>query len=65
MECETQVTSEAMTSGGRDPQAPVTECPPLDNSQLSTCDANSPRPTELEITLVTPDLSPEVKKFLV
>jgi hypothetical protein len=64
MECETRVTSEVMTSGGRDLQAPVTEHPPLDNSQLSVCDAHSPCPTELEITLATPDLSPKVKKFL-
>jgi hypothetical protein len=61
-ERETHMTSEAMTSGGRAPQAPVTECAPLGNSQLSTCDANSP--TELEITLANPDLSPENKKFL-
>jgi hypothetical protein len=64
MEHKTQATSEATTSGGRDPQAPVEECPPLDNSQLSACDANSSGPTELEIALATPDLSPEVKKFL-
>ena len=61
-EHKTQVTSEAMTSGGRAPQAPVAECPPLDNSQLSACDAKSP--TELELTLVNPDLSPKNKKFL-
>ncbi len=61
-ECETQVTSEATTSGGRAPQAPVAECPPLDNSQLSACNANSP--TELELALANPDLSPELKKYL-
>ena len=61
-EHETQVTSEATTSSGRALQAPVAECPPLDNSQLSACDANSP--TELELTLVNPDLSPELKKYL-
>jgi len=61
-EHETQATSEASTSGGRAPQAPVAECPPLDNSQLAACDPNSP--TELEIALATPDLSPEAKKFL-
>jgi len=61
-ERKTQATSKASTSGGRAPQAPVTECPPLDNSQLAACDPNSP--TELEITLVTPDPSPEAKKFL-
>ena len=31
-ECKTQVTNEATTSGGRALQAPVAECPPLDNS---------------------------------
>jgi len=61
-ERETQVTSEATTSGGRALQAPVAECPPLGNSQLSTCNADSP--TELEIALVNPDLSPEDRKFL-
>jgi hypothetical protein len=61
-ERETWATSKATTSGGRAPQAPVTECPPLGNSQLSTCDADSP--TELEIALVNPDLSPENRKFL-
>jgi hypothetical protein len=66
MEHKTWATGEATTPGGRalSLQAPVTECPPLDNSQLSTCDANSPSTTELEIALATPDLSPEVKKFL-
>jgi hypothetical protein len=66
MECKTRATGETTTPGGRalSPQAPVAECPPLDNSQLSTCDANSPSTTELEIALATPDLSPEVKKFL-
>ena len=62
MERETQATREAMTSGGRDPQTLVTEYPPLGNSQVSACDADGP--TELEIALVTPDLSPEIKKFL-
>jgi hypothetical protein len=62
MERETQVTREAMTSGGRDPQALVAEYPPLGNSQVSTCDTDGP--TELEIALATPDLSPEIKKFL-
>ena len=61
-ERETQATSEATTSGGRDPQAPVAERPPLDNSQLSACDPNSP--TELEIALERTDLSPEQKKYL-
>ena len=61
-ECETQATSEVTTSGGRALQAPVAECPPLGNSQLSACDTNSP--TELEIALANPDLSPENKKFL-
>ena len=63
-EHETQVTSEVTTSGGRDPQAPVTdlECPTLNNSQLSTCNPNSP--TELEIALERTDLSPEQKKYL-
>ena len=66
MEWKTRATGKVTTPGGRapSPQAPVAECPPLDNSQLSTYDANSPSPTELEIALVTPDLSPEVKKFL-
>jgi len=67
MECEareheTQATSKATTSGGRAPQAPITKCPPLGNSQLSTCNADSP--TELEIALANPDLSPENRKFL-
>jgi hypothetical protein len=62
MECETQATREAMTSGGRDPQALIAESPPLGNSQVSACDADGP--TELEIMLATPDLSPEIKKFL-
>ena len=58
------MTSKAMTSGGRDPQAPVadSERPTLDNSQLSACDPNSP--TELEIALERTDLSPEQKKYL-
>jgi hypothetical protein len=61
-EHETQATSEATTSGGRAPQAPVAKCPPLGNSQLSTCDTNSP--TEVEIALANPDLSPKNRKFL-
>ena len=61
MERETQATSGA-TTGGEAPPAPVAECPPLGNSQLSACSANGP--TELEIALATPDLSPEQKKFL-
>ena len=63
-ECKTQATSEATTSGGRDLQAPVadSECPTLDNSQLSVCDPNSL--TELEIALERTDLSPEQKKYL-
>jgi hypothetical protein len=63
-EHETQATSEATTSGGRDPQAPVTdsECPTLDNSQLSTCNPSSL--TELEIALERTDLSPKQKKYL-
>ena len=62
MKCKTQATSRAMTTSGEAPLAPIAECPPLGNSQLSACSANGP--TELEITLVTPDLSPEQKKFL-
>jgi hypothetical protein len=62
MERETQATSGATTTGGEAPPAPVPECPPLGNSQLSACSANGP--TELEIALATPDLSPEQKKFL-
>jgi hypothetical protein len=61
-ECKTWVTSEATTSGGRAPQAPVAECPSLGNSQLLACNADSP--TELEIALANPNLSPENRKFL-
>ena len=61
-ERETQATREATTSGGMDPQALVAECPPLGHSQVSACNADGP--TELEIALATPDLSPEIKKFL-
>jgi hypothetical protein len=50
-ERETQATRQGTTSGGRALQAPVAECPPLRNSQLSACDADSP--TELEIAFIS------------